>query len=246
MTSKTFSIVQPSASGKFPDRIIMVEDDQTLRESIAEYLTCVGFCVTAVDSGLHFYHALASQSFAVAIIDLGLPDLDGMRLVEYIHSNTAMGCIILTARDSVEDRVSGYDSGADLYMVKPADCRELASALSRMLQRTSAAGQIMPLSSGQWRINCQSAILVTPSGAIITLTAREMDFLICLAASPEETIARNKILSEMGYSDDEFSNRALESLIRRLRRKIENVFGSSPILTRHRVGYSFSAPIVIN
>jgi len=224
----------------------MAEDDQTLRESIAEYLTCVGFDVTAVASGIQFYHTLAAQSFTVAIIDLGLPDMDGMQLVDYIHCNTTMGCIILTARDSVEDRVSGYDSGADLYMVKPADCRELASALSRILQRTSAAGQLQPSSFGQWRINRQSATLVTPSAAIITLTSREMDFLICLAASPEETIVRDKILNEMGYSDDEFSNRALESLIRRLRRKIETVFGTSPILTRHRVGYSFSAPIILN
>ena len=246
MISETSNTIQqPLAIGNFSGRVIMVEDNQALRETVAEYLTCVGFDVTAVATGLMFYHAMAGQNFSVAIIDLGLPDMDGMQLVEYIHNNTTMGCIILTARDSVEERVSGYDSGADLYMVKPADCRELASALSRMIHRTSAAGQILQ-SANQWRLNRQSATLVTPSSGIITLTAREMDFLLCLAASPEDTIARDNILKGMAYSDDEFANRALESLIRRLRRKIEAVFGSSPILTRHGVGYSFTARIVLN
>jgi len=226
-------------------RIIMVEDNQALRDSIAEYLTIVGYDVTAVESGLAFYHALAEQAFSVAVIDLGLPDINGLQLVEYIRNNTAMRCIILTARDLVDDRIAGYDSGADLYMVKPVDCRELASALSRMVQRVSASSDATEY-SGQWRLNRQDATLVTPSCAIVPLTAREMDFLLCLAASPEEAIPRTTILMTLGYTNDEFSNRALESLIRRLRRKIEGVFGSSPILTRHGIGYFFSASLNLN
>ncbi len=226
-------------------RIIMVEDNQALRDSIAEYLTIVGYDVTAVESGLAFYHALAEQAFSVAVIDLGLPDINGLQLVEYIRNNTAMRCIILTARDLVDDRIAGYDSGADLYMVKPVDCRELASALSRMVERVSANSDATEY-SGQWRLNRQDATLVTPSCAIVPLTAREMDFLLCLAVSPEEAIPRTTILMTLGYTNDEFSNRALESLIRRLRRKIEGVFGSSPILTRHGIGYFFSALLNLN
>lgn len=226
-------------------RIILVEDDRVLRNSVAEYLTIVGFNVTAVESGLTFYHALAEQSFSVAIIDLGLPDINGLQLVEYLRNNTSMRCIILTARDQIDDRVAGYDSGADLYMVKPVDCRELASALSRMVQRTSTKTDLIE-SPGQWRINRQNATLVTPSCVIVSLTAREMDFLLCLTESTEETVPRTTILDVLGYTNDESSNRALESLIRRLRRKIESAFGSSPILTRHGVGYSFSAAINLN
>lgn len=224
-------------------RIIMVEDNKSLRDTIAEYLTIVGYDVTAVESGLAFYHALAEQTFSVAIIDLGLPDINGLQLVEYIRNNTTMRCIILTARDLVDDRIAGYDSGADLYMVKPVDCRELASALSRNVQRSTANNDAMER-SGQWRLNRQTATLVTPSCMLVHLTAREMDFLLCLAASPEEAIPRSAILTALGYGEDEFSNRALESLIRRLRRKIEGIFGSSPILTRHGVGYSFSASLI--
>ena len=222
----------------------MVEDDHELRESIAEYLTRVGFEVTAVDTGLKFYHALAEQSFQVAVIDIGLPDISGLQLADYIRNNTSMHCIILTARDSVEDRVAGYDAGADIYMVKPVDCRELTSAITRKIQRAAADSPAREMEV-PWRLNSQNTTLVTPSCAIIPLTARELDFLHALAASTGQTIPRDTILTAMNYALDEFSRNALESLIRRLRRKIEHSFGSSPILTRHGVGYSFSAPLTL-
>ncbi len=234
----------PQAAEPSAHRILLVEDNKALRDSVAEYLTIVGYDVTAVESGLAFYHALAEQTFDVAVIDLGLPDINGLQLVEYIRNNTKMRCIILTARDLVDDRIAGYDCGADLYMVKPVDCRELASALTRMVQRV-AVQRDDTNGTGQWRLNRHNATLVTPSYAIIPLTAREMDFLLCLGAASEEAVPRTDILAALGYSNDEFSNRALESLIRRLRRKIEEVFGSSPILTRHGVGYSFSVRLTL-
>lgn len=241
LSSDPISAQKTSSIGNSAGRVILVEDNQTLRDSIAEYLCRVGYEVIAVDTGIRFYHALAEQTYNVAIVDLGLPDMDGLQLAEYIRNNTAMHCIILTARDSLEDRVSGYDSGADLYMVKPVDCRELVSALSRMIQRTSQ--QINKEGPGQWRLNRHNGTLLTPVSALISLTAREMDFLLCLASISSETVPRDIILQTLGYRNDDYSNRALESLIRRLRRKIEHAFGSSPILTRHGVGYSFSAPI---
>lgn len=230
---------------KLPGKILMVEDNTDLRESIAAYLDCAGFEITAVATGLDFFHALAERPYNVAVIDLGLPDISGLQLVEYVRNNTDMRCMILTARDQVDDRIAGYDSGADLYMVKPVDCRELTSALSRMLQRSPASGPALAEEQLQWRLNSHNATLVTPAFAIISLTGREMDFLLCLAESAKESVKRDVILAALGYNNDEFAHRALESLIRRLRRKIENVFGSSPILTRHGVGYSFSASIIV-
>ncbi len=225
-------------------RIILVEDDPALRDSVADYLTRIGYEITAVESGLRFYHALAEHSFAAAIIDLGLPDIDGLQLSDYIRKNTTMACIILTARGSVDARIAGYDSGADLYLVKPVDCRELASALASILLRNRK--EIAAKSDSNWCLNRQSATLITPTSALVSLTSREMDFLLCLAGAPEKAVSRTAILDTLGYSNDEFSNRALESLIRRLRRKIESIVGSSPILTRHGVGYTFSAPLTLD
>ncbi len=220
----------------------MVEDDQEIRETIAEYLCRVGFEVTAVGTGIKFFHALAEEKFELAVIDIGLPDMNGFQLVEYLRSNTDISCIILTARDAVEDRVAGYDVGADIYMVKPVDCRELAAAISRTLQRTTK-GQ--DEAQRTWRLNRQNVTLLTPSCKVIPLTVRELDFLYTLAATPEAVVPRQVILSALGYRDDEYSNRALESLIRRIRRKIEQVHGCSPILTRHGIGYSFSEPLLM-
>lgn len=225
------------------ESIILVEDDKALRESIAEYLNCVGFDVTAVGDGLNFFRTLAEKKFAAAIIDRGLPDLDGLRLVEYIHANTSTRCIILTARDAVESRIAGYDAGADLYMVKPVDCRELVSALSNTVRRRrsdESGGK-----SAIWRLNRGNATLISPDLSMIPLTGKELDFIRCLAAAPEQVIARQEIMTSLQYQNDEFANRALESLVRRLRRKIERAAKDSPIITRHGVGYSFAMPITI-
>ncbi len=226
-------------------KVIIVEDEQVLRESLSEYLSHIGFDVTAVDTGLGFYHALAEQTFHVAIIDLGLPDINGLQLAEYVRNNTTMRCLILTARNSVDDRVSGYDAGADLYMVKPVDSRELGAALSRMIQRSSA--DTLQTGTAGWRLNLYNATITSSaSSSIISLTSREVDFLKCLAGKPGETVNRSDILATLGYSDDEFANRALESLVRRIRRKLESVFDYAPIQTRHGIGYSFAAPITVS
>lgn len=223
--------------------IILVEDDKALRESIAEYLTCVGFDVTAVGDGLNFFCILGEKKFAAAIIDQGLPDLDGLRLVEYIHANTSMRCIILTARDAIESRIAGYDAGADLYMVKPVDCRELVSALTNSIKRKNADES--GYKSAIWRLNRSNTTLISPDLAMISLTGKEFDFIRCLAAAPEQVVTRQEIMVALQYMNDEFANRALESLVRRLRRKIERAAKESPIITRHGVGYSFAMPITI-
>ncbi len=236
---KTVANIQ---TGYAAEEIILVEDEPTLRESLAEYLTNTGYEVTAVASGLKFYQALADTTFQAAIIDLGLPDMDGLQLVEYVRNNTSMRCIILTARNTVDDRVSGYDAGADLYLQKPVDCRELASALASLLQRSVRNGAP---AAAQWQIFRQNAALLAPSAAVIPLTTRELDFILSLAATPQETVPRFEILTALGYANDDFSHRALESLVRRLRRKIEHAGSSSPILTSHGIGYRFSALVIL-
>lgn len=222
--------------------VILVEDEPDIRVNLADYLARVGYTVTAVDSGLAFYHALAEQPFSVAVIDLGLPDMDGLQLVEYLRNNSTMRCVILTARTSLDDRVFGYDSGADIYLCKPVDGRELAAALNRLILRGSHEP---PSAANQWRLKIQQSTLISASLAVISLTSKEFDFVRYLGGTTGETMSRADILAALGYQNDEFGNRALESLIRRLRRKIEAACGTSPILTRHAVGYSFSAPLVI-
>lgn len=223
-------------------RVILVEDEPDIRVNLAEYLVRVGFDVTPVENGLAFYHALAERSFAVAVIDLGLPDMDGLQLVEYLRNNSAMRCVILTARTLIDDRIAGYDCGADIYLCKPVDGRELSAALNRLIERGSHSPS---LTQNHWRLSRRQSALITSSQAVISLTGKELDFIRCLSGAAGETVSRAAILESLKYQNDEFGNRALESMIRRLRRKIEAVCGSSPIHTRHAVGYAFSAPLVV-
>jgi DNA-binding response OmpR family regulator len=235
------STINSDAPSRF--KIILVEDDNELRNGITDYLSRVGFEVVPVRTGLAFYHALAEQSFQLAIIDIGLPDISGFQLADYIHKNMAMRCIILTARDSVDEKILGYESGADIYMVKPVDCRELTAAITQMLKRDATKSQTGNHDLS-WRLYTQNSTLISPDNTLILLTSRELDFLIAITPTGAQVVSRDDILSSMGYSLDYFAQNALESLVRRLRRKIEQSVGSSPILTRHGIGYSFSDFIV--
>lgn len=235
MTSNIFQLT-PTA--------LLVEDDQALRESTAEYLSKIGYVVTAVGDGLHFFQALAAQGYDVAIVDLGLPDMDGMQLLEYMRANTSMPCVILTARDGLEDRVLAYDFGADLYLIKPVDLREVASALGQLMRRVGR-NTAQDIASSHWRLNLHNSNLLTPSSITIALSFKELVYLNCLTANPQQPVHRATILAALDYADDFCAHRALESLVRRLRRKIEQVAGTAPIKTCHGVGYSFAAPVIV-
>lgn len=231
-------------------RVIVVEDNRDLRESTVECLTLAGHDACGVGSCLEFYRALAADSsYAIAVVDVGLPDQCGYVLAEYIRNNTTMGIIMLTARAAIEDRVKGYGSGADLYMVKPVDCRELAAAISslavRLGNRAPEKGQTP--APEFWHLDKQSWRLVPPAGPAISLTAREMQFMESLAENGGKPVRRDALLAALSYRDDEYANRALDSLVRRLRRKIEESSSlPSPIKTIHAVGYCFSVPIVVS
>jgi len=228
-------------------RIILVEDDGDLRESLIEYLILAGYQVEGVGSGLEFYRNLALQSFDIAVVDLRLPDQDGVVLVEYARKNSEMGLIILTARDAVEDRVNGYEAGADIYLVKPVDGRELAAAISSLATRrresSTGPGTTPPLC---WQLDLGAWTLTAPTGACTALTGKELQFMEQLAECPGRPVERDTILLNLYASQDEAASRALESLVRRLRAKIAGtVDAASPIKTFHAVGYSFAAELLV-
>lgn len=230
-------------------RVIVVEDDPDLCDTLVEFLILSGMDVTGVNSGLEFYRVVAKSSFTVAVLDVGLPDQSGYVLAEYVRRNYAMGVIILTAHGEAEERLKGYESGADVYMVKPIDCRELASAIKNLSLRISRINTDSSLAADDnfWRLNTKSWTLLSPNNESITLTAKEMQFIASLAKSSGEMTRRQHLLVELGYSDDEYANRAMDSLVRRLRRKIETATSvQPPIKTAYTGGYSFSAPIVIS
>jgi DNA-binding response OmpR family regulator len=141
--------------------ILLVEDDLELREALTEALAIHGLPVATAGSGLEFYQLLKHRLFAVALIDFGLPDLDGFDLVAYLRQNTSVKIIIITSRDDLEARVKGYQSGADLYLTKPVKIPELAAAIVSLACRRS------PEDTGPqpWRLDRITWRLFSPQGA---------------------------------------------------------------------------------
>jgi len=229
-------------------RIIIVEDDEDVRDSIIKYLRLKGYDIHGVGTALEFYAEVSTHPYTIAILDLALPDQDGLVIAQYIRANTGMRILMLTARTSVEDRLAGYESGADVYLVKPVDFRELAASLDSLFGRleldVSSAITINKAVKGHWRLNGEDWTLESPEGDLVKMTSKEYQFLYALAEASGHIVSREELLPILGYAINESSNRSLESLVYRLRKKISNTL-ETPIKTASGSGYTFSAPIVI-
>ena len=118
-----------------PCNILLVEDDTDLRESILRYLALAGLQAKGAASAKEFYLRLDQASFDVVILDIGLPDQSGFVLADYLRQNTGSGIIILTAHSAIQEKVQGYEAGADLYLVKPIEMEELSAAIKSMASR---------------------------------------------------------------------------------------------------------------
>lgn len=226
--------------------VLLVEDDEDLRDSVAEWLELAGMYVSAVCNAAEFYQALPKRDFQVAVIDVGLPDQSGYVLAQYLRANTGLAVIMLTARSSIDDKIQGYDSGADLYLIKPVDCRELSAAITSIVKRVRRPEAVKPVNQKNWAILAAQWKLRTASDALISLSAKELKFLELLAATPGHPVLRKTVLETLYQRHDYHSGRSLDSMVRRLRAKVILETGVAiPVRTVHSVGYSFAGVIVV-
>jgi DNA-binding response OmpR family regulator len=228
-------------------RVILVEDDQDLRETIQEYMSHVGFSVKAVACGMDYYQAIALESYNVAVIDVMLPDQSGLVLAEYTRKNTNCAIIVLTAINTLEIRVSSYGQGADLFLAKPVDCQELVAAITSLSKRHEITPPVAPAQEvATYVLDRDSRSIIIPAGTQIALTHKEFQLLSVLALTPCELVPREELLDQIYLHHDESTSRALDTLVRRVRGKIgRNAEKPSPLLSSYGCGYSFSAPIKI-
>jgi len=225
-------------------KILLVEDDTDLRESLHEYLHLSGFHVCSVGSGMEFYPQLNSGQFAVAIIDIGLPDQSGYVLAEYCRTNTNLRIIIITANDTPDARLESYKAGGDLFFSKPLDTEELAAAIKNLVTR-KAQSNTSPSTvedTSQWRLDKSKWILISPDGDSIKLTAKELIIVETMGASAGTPIERKTLLQKLYPRVDSYTSRSLDTLMRRLRSKcFEQTQKTLPIQTVHGTGFCFSA-----
>ncbi len=228
-------------------RIVLTEDDALLRESLESLLKLAGFAVTPALDGLSFYRALAEhRHFDVAIIDMGLPDAAGQTLIDFLRRNTNTAIIAITARDTIDRRVECYRAGADLFLGKPVDGRELIAAISSLATRSRAVAQSHPAKRVSWTLNPVSRRLTNPEGIGIELSLKACQLIQILFSSPGKTLSRHLLLETLYKRDTERTNRCLDQLVRRTRRAITEATGHpAPLLTEHGAGYAFVEPATV-
>lgn len=201
-------------------RILLAEDDEVLSDGISKALRQCGFTVDHVSSGVDADTAFASAPFDLAILDLGLPQMDGLQVLKRLRSiGKRFPVLIVTARDGLEDRVAGLDLGADDYLTKPFDLPELEARV-RALIRRSHYGADTEITYGPVRMDIASRN-ITISGENVDFSSRELAVFELLLQRPGRVVSKEQLLDHMYGFDQEVSQNAIEVLIHRLRKKIE-------------------------
>jgi len=213
-------------------RILLVEDDELLGDGVRAGLTHFGHTVDWLQDGKNALQALETEKFDVVVLDIGLPRLSGLEVLSKIRAKgLTTQVLILTARDTVEDRVKGLDLGADDYLTKPFDLDELCARL-RALHRRSSARAEPTLSHGDITLD-PASYSVSYQGEIINIPRREFALLQKLLENVGRALSREYLTQTLyGWEDDVDSN-ALEVHIHNLRKKL----GTNLIRTIRGVGY---------
>lgn len=213
-------------------RVLLAEDDMLLGDGLRAGLRQHGFQVDWVRDGQAAERELRAQPYAAAILDLGLPLKDGMAvLAEVRRAKVMLPILILTARDTVPDRVKGLDVGADDYVVKPVDLQELAARLRALVRR--AHGQPQDKLQIQDITLDPAAMQVQQAGKPVALSAREFDLLHALMLNADRVLSREQLEQHLYSWGKEVDSNAVEVHIHHLRRKL----GGSLVQTVRGVGY---------
>lgn len=218
-------------------RLLMVEDNKSILTSTAKWLAKAGYCVDTCDNGLDVMPYLASSEYDCVILDIMLPGMDGISILrEMRNCNNHTPVVLLTARDSIEDRVRGLDCGADDYLVKPFSLDELSARVRALLRRQgserknelAAADLIMDLSNHE----------VSRSDRKIELTSKEFSILEYLLRNKNRILTREQIVEHVWNFDFDCSSNIVDVYIRYLRLKVDEGFDKKLISTVRGRGYS--------
>jgi DNA-binding response OmpR family regulator len=227
-----------------PKRIVIVEDDPDVARIIEQVLSDFSFDTVWCRSASDLLRRLRSLTPDLCIIDLGLPDMDGLEVMQRVRAQSGCGIVILTGRAHVSDRVMGLELGADDYILKPFEPRELVARVRSILRRRESAqdssAQKIAEFSG-WQFNLGNHTLSSPAGEELQLSTAEADLLKVFVSNPNRILQREQL---MGTRELAPTDRSIDVRISRLRRKLEPDEASPAFIkTVYGAGYLFMASV---
>jgi two-component system OmpR family response regulator len=218
-------------------KLLVVEDDETMAALLAKGLTDEGYDVVRVDNGVDALIAAANNSFSAAAIDVMLPEMNGYEICRHLRNQgNLLPVLLLTARDSIDDRVHGLDSGADDYLTKPFAFAELSARIRALVRRERAMPKpVIPI--GHLQLDIQ-AVRATFRDKIVPLSAKEFSLLRMLAVRKGEIATRPEILQEVWGTTRHIDPTIVDQYIRYLRKKLQPIDSGIEIETARGTGYS--------
>ena len=228
-------------------RVLLVEDDVIIRTAVRQHLTLTGFDVAEIDDGARALEVARATRFDAIVLDVMLPGIDGITICRRLRAegaNTGTPILMLTAQSSEADKILGLESGADDYVPKPVGIRELRARIDAILRRGARLED--PTRPPASRLEVRGLVLdlerreAIVRGRPVTLTKQEFDVLYLLAGQPGIVFSREALLAKVWGGETFVTDRTVDAVISRLRRKIErNVQNPAMILTAWGIGYKF-------
>jgi len=217
-------------------RLLYVEDNEKLAHNTCASLQKSSFVVDTVHTGEDAMHSVKSYEYDVIILDLGLPDIDGLKVLEAIKQiNAETPVIICTARDALDDRIRGLNSGSDDYLVKPFEVTELIARIKALLRRPGGALGLI-LNAGNVRFDTVDRS-VTVGGKPARFSRRELDLLELFMRRKGRVISKNAVENALYSFNDPPTPNAIEVATHRLRKKLIKLDGNASIHTLRGIGY---------
>ena len=228
--------------------VYLVEDERDIARLICTSLKDYGYRTEAFATGRDIVHRVKQQAPALCIVDLGLPDADGLQVVKAIQDRCCCGIIILTGRGHTSDRVAGLELGADDYVVKPFEPRELIARVRSVLRRFERAETEqrpgMAARFSGWRFDFASHQLTGPTGDDVPLSTAEAELLKALLRAPNRILTRDYLLDLKDPANQSPFDRSIDVRISRLRKKIEpDPQNPNLIKTVYGAGYIFATQV---
>jgi len=227
--------------------ILFFAKDEAVAANIMHIAEVDGICVDKVNSEEELFETLSAIQYNIVVIDVGEAEQFNLDLIASLRKKTSLGIIVVTADTLPVKRIESYESGADQFFTAPLDNLELTAAIRNLHNRLQFSPQFTEVTSNDsneayWVLNKSSWCLISPEDIEVKLTAKEIKFLELVMLQVGENVLRESFRKYLGYSSNEYGSRSIDSMVRRLRKKVFIQLSIQlPLQTVHAVGYCFSA-----